>query len=80
MDFLLDREKNLKYYKGQDFDKGSLLDENVLVYGVTEDRDSSIHLVYLQENGSLNYIIFKDDKMIESLIGNFDTRSNSYNQ
>ncbi len=77
MEFLLDKEYNLKYKKSQ---SEILLDKNVSVYGFTYDKDYSTHLVYLQKNGVLKYVLFKDDKQNESVIGNFDTRSNSYNQ
>ncbi|TJX13354.1 hypothetical protein E9840_09960 [Tissierella creatinini] len=77
MEFIVDNENNLKYKK---LNSVIILDENVSISGFTIDKDSSIHLVYLQKNGALNYIIFKDDKMIKSIIGNFDTKSNTYNQ
>lgn len=80
MKFSLDSSGNLKYNKSNSNDEQFLLDENVLIYGKTKDNESSIHLVYLQKNGALNYVLFKDGKIHESLIGNFDTRSNSYNQ
>lgn len=77
MEFIVDNENNLKYKKSNSV---IILGDNVSIFGFTIDKDSSIHLVYLQKNGALNYIIFKDDKIIESIIGNFDTRSNTYNQ
>lgn len=80
MEFLLDKEHNLKYAQSNNFEEFSLLDENVRIFGITHGKDSSTHLVYLKSDGALNYVIFKDGKIIESIIGNFDTRSNTYNQ
>lgn len=80
MEFLLDNENKLKYAKSEISGETYLLDENVIIFGYTYGRDNSTHLVYLQKTGSLNYLLFKDGKITESLIGNFDTRSNSYNQ
>lgn len=80
MEFLLDNENKLKYAKSGINGETYLLDENVIIFGYTYGRDNSTHLVYLQKTGSLNYLLFKDGKITESLIGNFDTRSNSYNQ
>ena len=80
MEFLLDNENKLKYSKSGINGETYLLDENVIIFGYTYGRDNSTHLVYLQKTGSLNYLLFKDGKITESLIGNFDTRSNSYNQ
>lgn len=80
MEFLLDNENKLKYAMSKIHEESYLLDENVMIFGYTYGKDDSTHLVYLQKNGALNYVLFKDGKINESLIGNFDTRSNSYNQ
>lgn len=80
MEFLLDNENKLKYAMSKIHEESYLLDENVMIFGYTYGKDDSTHLVYLQKNGTLNYVLFKDGKINESLIGNFDTRYNSYNQ
>ncbi len=81
MKFLLDHKDCLKYTKNDTFIENEtyLIDENVLIYSSCV-LGNSTHLIYLQRDGKLNYILFKDGRMSESKIGKFDTKSNTYSQ
>lgn len=81
MKFLLELDGRLKYTKSTEHDAEQfLIDENVLLYDHTVDKIGLYHLIYLQRNGNLNYVLFIDGRMKESKLSKFDTRSNSYNQ
>lgn len=81
MKFLLDDKDCLKYTKNDNFieTESYLIDENVLIFN-SYSLGKSTHLVYLQRDGNLNYILFKDGKLLESKIAQFDTKSNKYKQ
>lgn len=82
MKFLLEADGILKCKEiaGFDENKNNLIGEDVQVYGYTRYKDDTIHLIYLQRNGNLNYVIFGDGEKKESIVGSFDTKSNTYSQ
>ncbi|WFA09653.1 hypothetical protein [Tissierella sp. Yu-01] len=78
MKFLLDPEGILRYINSSE--NSEILGNNVSIYDYAIDLDNSIHLVYLQNSGILNYKIKNGEKTTEAMIGKFDTKSNLYNQ
>ena len=82
MKFLLDSEGILKYSLGLKYNEHEsfLIDEDVTIYDYLEEDIHRSHLIYLQKDGNLNYIVFNDGRMEESTLSRFDTKSNSYNQ
>lgn len=82
MKFLLEPDGMLKYKEPDDTMKSEIeiIDENVLIYDYTLDELNNGHLVYLQRNGDLNYIVFKEQGKSESKIAKFDIVSNNYYQ
>lgn len=82
MKFLLESNGSLKYTNDAEYDdtKSILVDQQVMIYDYCNESNDSLHLVYLQLNGTLNHVLFKGGRMTESIIGKFDTKSNQYTQ
>jgi hypothetical protein len=82
MKFLLEKNGRLKYIKNDDENSSEniLIDEYILIYDYIIDKSSIVHLVYLQTNGDLNYVILRDNEKFDSKIGKFDMKSNDYYQ
>lgn len=78
MKILLEPEGILKYI--DDSENTEILSNKVTIYDYAIDTDNSTHIVYLQNNGILNYKIKNDEKVTEAMIGKFDIKSNLYNQ
>lgn len=82
MKFLLDVEGSLKYtiFKEDNILEEFLISENVLIFDYDKGVNNTIHLIFLEKDGDLNYVTFRDGELIKSIIGKFDTKANSYNQ
>lgn len=58
----------------------TLVKGEALKYAIIMDSKDILHLITLLRNGDLVYYRYDDDKWSHKIIGNFDIRSNHYNQ